>query len=559
MPHPEPYFTFRHPKLSPGCVVVHPVAQLGRNRVVGSPGRGKHLVAVVVLLLAAGSGPLCAQGPRAGTDPVPNVDPMSLLPEPKTRDTQRVPIFFPPTVPPLDLPVAHGVVPPGRLAAPPELAMFVNELFYPALSTHLFASTLYGKTRNQVGDYHAAKLALQKELRGELARLREADPATRRAALETFASAQTPRIVALEKEAERLRRELVTVGYSWGILREWYLKYQEKRGFSPKEVATVMRGYAYYQNGLTPRQRRLLQEIMIELLAAVDDTAKASAAQPYLFFSPEPARVLLPADLPADLSARIAAYQAKKSVMKKELYDAVCAHDGAAVGFWYNPLKTLMKKQVPAFVELDAMAEDIRRCLAQTSATVRPTHASPLPPVLADRVSMLLRNRAAAERTATVKADAIVDRTYEVRVRVAYRFDEDGMKYVVVPGLGRSGPLTKEEERFYEKVRTDLAVVADEYGRRLAELLNEEESIRRDAAETLGTARTQAVNAALLSTKQVVSLKESEEGYRDYRLAVFEPGLSAEQRRQLLDGAIERLELPLPRGEMQITTRTKSW
>ncbi len=508
---------------------------------------------------AQGGATLQAQAPRAGTDPAPNVDPMSLLPEPKTRETQRVPIFFPPTPPPLDVPVAHGVVPPGRLAAPPELAMFVNELFYPALSTHLFASTLYNNLRNAVGEYHATKLALQKDLRGELKRVRDSDAAARRSALAAFAAQQTPKIVELESSAEQLRRQLITVGYSWGILRQWYLKYQEKRGFSPKEVSVVMRGYAYYQNGLLPRQRRLLQEIVIELQAAVEDKAKADTAQPYLFFSPEPVRILLAADLPGELSARIAAYQARKSQMKKELYDAVCAFDGAATGFWYNPLKTLAKKQESEFRELDGLAEEIRRGLAETSATKPPEKASPLPPILAERISALLRNRAAAERTATVRADAIVDRTYEVRVRVAYRFDEDGMKYIVVPGLGRSGPLTKEEDRFYEKVRNDLAAVADDYGRRLAELLNDEESIRQDAAATLGTTRTQAVNAALLSTKQIVSLKESDEGYRDYRAAVFEPGLSPEQRRLLFDGAMERLELPLPRGEMQITTRSKSW
>jgi hypothetical protein len=40
------------------------------------------------------------------------------------------------------------------------------------------------------------------------------------------------------------------------------------------------------------------------------------------------------------------------------------------------------------------------------------------------------------------------------------------------------------------------------------------------------------------------------------RLAPFD---SVEQRRLLFDGAIENLDLPLPRGEMQITSRSKTW
>lgn len=502
-----------------------------------------------------------AQNPvRPGNpDAAPDVDPMSLLPQPKTLQSQRVPIFFPPAPPPLDVPVAHGVVPPGRLAAPPELAMFVNETFYPALSTHLFANTLYADQRAEVGRYHAAKLALQKELRAELKRLREAEPAERRRALETFARTQTPKIVELEDWAEKLRRKLVSVDYSWSILREWSLQNREKRGFSPLEVARVMRGYAFYHRGLLLRQRLLLHEITMELLAAVEDPRKAADAQPYFFFSPEPARVLLPPDLPPTLGAQIAAYQAKKSQLKKEIYDAIVAYDGAPTGFWYNPIRTLAKKQAPAFPELDRMAEEIRAGLAAFSPIKPPENRPVLPPILAERIAAHLRARAAAQREATVKADAVIDRTYEVRVRVAYRFEDDGMKYVVIPGIGRNGPLTKAEEAFYGRVQSDLAAVADAYGRRLAELLNEEEEIRRDAGIALGTENRSAIDRAFSATGQAVSLAENVEAYRDYREAVFEPGLSPEQRRLLFDGAIENLDLPLPRGEMQITSRSKTW
>jgi len=37
---------------------------------------------------------------------------------------------------------------------------------------------------------------------------------------------------------------------------------------------------------------------------------------------------------------------------------------------------------------------------------------------------------------------------------------------------------------------------------------------------------------------------------RDYRNAMLQPGLSPEQRRLLFDGALQKLALPLPRGEL---------
>jgi len=545
----------------------HPLATTPRSLPqrpgLSAPG-GLSVGLTLIAALIFGGQPATAQtasqpAPRAGTDPTLNVDPMSLLPDPRNRETPRVPIFYPPTPPPLDAPVAHGVVPPGRLAAPPELAMFVNETFYPALSTRLFANNLSDRLRQELGEYHFAKQSLQKALRSELARQRDADPAVRLRALEALARTQTPKIAELEQTAERLRRALVTVSYSWTILREWHLRYQEERGYSPLEIAKVMRGYSHYHGDLLLRQRYLLHEIGIELLAAVDDPAKARAAQPHFFFSPEPARVLLPPHLPAELSAKIAAYQGMKSQLKKELYDAIWAYDGAAVGFWYNPIKTLARRQAARFDELDRLAEEVRHGLAALEIPAPTLERPPLPPVIAARISSLLQDRAAAQREATLRADAVVDRTYEVRVRVAYRFDDDGLKYIVVPGLGRRGPLTKDEERFYAKVQADLAVVADAYGHRLAALLNEEEAIRRDTAELIGPDDRSALEHALDATHRVAVMEASQSAYLDYRAAVFEPGLSPAQRRLLFDGAVEQLDLPLPRGEMQITSRNRKW
>ena len=72
-------------------------------------------------------------------------------------------------------------------------------------------------------------------------------------------------------------------------------------------------------------------------------------------------------------------------------------------------------------------------------------------------------------------------------------------------------------------------------------------------------AQAQQVGEALDGVIRYNARQENAEGYRDYRAAVFEPGLSPEQRRLLLGGALRKLELPLLGGELQPTRRPASW
>ena len=72
-----------------------------------------------------------------------------------------------------------------------------------------------------------------------------------------------------------------------------------------------------------------------------------------------------------------------------------------------------------------------------------------------------------------------------------------------------------------------------------------------EAAKILGTRESTKLDQAIGTAVRVANARETEAAYVEYRQALFEPGLSPEQRRLLFDGAIERLELPLPRGELQ--------
>ena len=352
-------------------------------------------------------------------------------------------------------------------------------------------------------------------------------------------------------------------------MRQWHLGDSDRRGFSPSEIAQVMRGYAFYQNGLIPAQRRLLREIFLELTAASDSTANATAAQPYLFFPPEPARVLLPDDMPAEVAAKVAAYQTKKSRLKKELYDAVYAHDGQMLS-WVRPnnLKALAEKQATPLVELDALAEEIRRGLTQVVAPAAIGERSPLPASLQNRVALLITHYAALQKESAARVETILADARGLPMQATYRFEGDGLRFVVVPsrggrggrggGIGSGGPPPEVLERI-AAVRAQVSAVADDYGRQVVDLINETNAIRAAIGQALGTTKAGAIDQALTAATRVATAKETHDLYRDYRVAVFQPGLSAEQRRLLFDRVVERLELPLPRAEFQPTVRAATW
>jgi hypothetical protein len=504
---------------------------------------------VALLILAA-----AAQGLGQTEMPMPRM-------EEYNRRMERVPIFFPPNPPPLGRALARGPAPTGRYAAPAELANYVNEPFYPALATRLYTKSLGPKLRAELDRYRAAKVALQNELRTELDRLRPMEPAARIEQLAAISRRQTPKITELEKSAEQLRRELITGDYSWTAAREWHLGDNPKRGFSPIEISQVMRGYAFYQNGLLPGQRRLLLEISLELQMAADSAQKATAAQPHMFFPPEPARVLIPDDAPAAVAAKVADYQTKKSQLKKDLYDAVYRHDGEHFSLFTGTLRKLADRQAPKLAELDRLAEEIRVGLASLPEPDQVTERSPLPPMLHARVASLSADLQSAQKEATEKLDSILANTPEVRG--SYRFETEGLKFVIFPvrGMGRGGPAgsTKQEPQKVQDARAAFAAIAEDYGRRLAELINVKDALVVEAASVLGTTKPDAINHALAAALRVANAKETESIYRDYRIAVFQPGLSPEQRRLLFDWVVEQLGLPLPRGELQPMQRGNSW
>lgn len=475
---------------------------------------------------------------------------------------ERVPVFFPPTPPPLGRALPRSQIPAGRLAAPPEMAAFVNEPFYPALATRLALKRLPDRLKARVEEYRRAKVARLTELRAALEQARALAPAERAATLSAFAGRQAAALRAQEETAEALRRDLGSSDLSWNAYRQWHLGDNERRGFSPAEIAQVMRAAAYYQDALLPAQRRLLREISLELLNAGENPEAAAANHPYLFFPPEPARITVPAGLPGDVAAKAAEYETRKSGLKKELYDAVFAHDGRRFA-WFrpNPLKALAENQRPRLAELEALAEEIRRGLADQPDAVPVMERTPLTPALQVRLNALLQDIGGAQRRAVERIESILAETRDLPMQASYRFEAEGLRFVVIPsraarGGGAIPPATLDK---IVAARERISQAGSDYDQRLATLLAERDAIRLEAAKILGTRESARLDQAIGTAVRVANARETEAAYVEYRQALFEPGLSPEQRRLLFDGAIERLELPLPRGELQPVTRAPTW
>jgi chorismate mutase len=520
-----------------------------------------------VLLRPTAAGALAFLAAALGSplDVVAQAEPMqpsprSTLPDSRPMSLPRAPVFFPPQPPPLGRIIPRGpALGDSRLPSPPaEVSAYVNEPFYPALASRLHHETLKEPLRRQLEAYRATKLALLRELRSELTRLQEAEPSARREGLAALASRQGPRLAQLEADAEELRRTLQKGDYTWGAQREWRLGDRERRGFSPVEIAQVMRAYAFEQHGLLPAQRRLLREISLELLAAADDEKKATAAQPYVFFPPEPARVQFPDPLPPDAAAKLAAYQAKKTVLKKELYDAVHEHDNGRLGFLKaNKIAALAKKQAGPLAELETLAEELRGLLPPPRELAPIVDRTPLPVALQERLAQLMTEAVAAQTEASRRIDGIVARARPLPFQSSYRFDVEGLKFVVLPS--RSAARDPVVAKKVQAVRDEISAVAEDYGRALAELLNRRLALRSEVAEALRLKDENAIERAMFDGLRVAHQRQTENVYEDYRTAVFESGLSPEQRRLLFDNVMERLELPLPRAELQPTRRTDSW
>ncbi len=474
--------------------------------------------------------------------------------------------YFPPTLPALGEPIGRRTSsllmymnsPAFSDPITPQLSPYVGELFYPPLATHLHNEDLTRGQHAALATYRGNRAALVSALRTKLESLKDADGPTRERALVSFAREQAAPIDALEQEAETIRADLVQGGFfksgvawdDWDAVRSWRLG-DDLRYESRLDEFKVIRAAAYFYANLIPGQRRLLQELAMELDEPLTEPTAAvalDAPEARVYFSPETARVFIPRNLPADLGAKLAAYQKEKAALKEEIRAAIYKLDRS---FFYFTRKSIMNPladaQAPRIAALENLAEEIRRGLATVPNSYRPRRVTSSNE-LADRVEVYMRERQTLLRALQDKL-ALSQKMFPT-ARIEFTRIGEGQGLSITANRKQS----KSESKKIEAYKTEIALFNDEQEKRFVSLGAMRAAIRADLAKLApgntpgGTASVDDLLRRFAREYQERSIWEQ---YSDYDAAVFEPGLSPGQRRLLLVAAFQTMDPPLPRGSRQ--------
>lgn len=465
-----------------------------------------------------------APGVESGARPMPRDttivgtgrDPFTFAP---TAKLDVLPVFFPAAIPVLDseLPPAPAV----RDAIWNDLAPYANELFYAPLGTRFSNGELNRRHRQRLEAYRAARDTA-------LAGLRSSLPSQSPEGTADTAATSDAQFADLVAQADALRRDLYRGGFAasngdWNQHRNWRLG-EEKTKRTPQELLydefSVLRAAIYYQEGLAPEQRHLLREIVTELAEALGDRRaslleNSFAPQHIIYFLPHGSRVRLPDLLPTALARDVAEFTAAKDELKRELRDSLFALDRESASRREKALQDLAAQQAPRLEALEPLAERIRVGLATLadSANLPLAHAT-LPSALETRITAYLREKSELQRAAQQQAElapAARGKTSAAASRAALA-------------------------NFEERNRARFAALAAE-----ARAIREE--VARAAAASPDSA-AKSVDALLADFAAAFKHQQLQALYRDYRVAVLQPGLSPTQRRLLFDAAVAALDLP---------------
>ncbi len=461
-----------------------------------------------------------------------------------STDSGRVPpkrIFFPPDPPPLDAQINFDATRPRPFAVPEQLGDFVTEPFYPALSTCLTDLSDGARQRflPRIDAYRKKRNVLLAELREILIRLEGAPPDERQTAFSALATKQAGALAELEAETDRLREDLGR-NASWYRLREWKLGRGKLHDLRPEHRVLkfeLVRAAAFYQDGLLPAQRRLLREAAIEMqdeMFATEQTPNAAgiAPPPLVFFSPDLARILSADQFPAAVADLLEKYVAAKDALRRELVDAVIDSDKA---LWSisrrHALENLAKEQAPHLDALAAQAEALRQAYAPSYERTRPAPPLALPAELAAKIA------------------AYENLRHELQLGLA-RQEAALRARIWSESLGKT--VGEFRQRFDEAQREEILTYVREHGadiRRMNALLDE---IHPRLVKVAGPDAIEpgTSGSAAFLIEFMRHYRQAWANY-EYAIAVFEPGLSAAQRRLLFGGAMVRLQLPLPTADHQ--------
>lgn len=474
---------------------------------------------------------------------------------------RSIPLFVPPDIPRLEGPiVALDPSRDNRRRTPPEMGDFIYDPFYAPLAAREANGDVTAKQQQRLDAYLAAKLTQQNELRNKLDALRNSDALTRQRELTGFATEQTPRLIALEAEAEAIRESMIKGEFlqediNWIDFRQWRLG---RDSFQSAEIALsaqyqVIIGASYYQKNLLPAQRRLLREIATDINELSDKPVNepqvggantTTDSSPLFSFAPETARFRLPPNLPEALMAKILTYEKEKSALKQELNDAIKAADDALFSVFRNrTAKELATKQEARLAALDLVAEDIRRDYAAQPQQPRPPALPTVAPGVAEQIKSLVTERRARP---TYLSSMLAAVARVVPIQSARSTKDESGKDILSIRLNTRGQQPERVQAANQIIRDYQADTV-----KRADALTRKEATVREAVGAMfrapaGPDRDREVDQFLENYEDTMDRQDLWYRYEDYRTAVLQPGLSPEQRRLLFDAGIGELQLPLP-------------
>ncbi len=453
-------------------------------------------------------------------------------------------IYFPPIPPPLEIPLQPETADPEMSLAPEAMRTYVSEPFYAPLSTFISPMVvgfqggdgLTEKEKDDLRRFRRMREELLLELRDLVTELRHASPARRLLEYEKLAKTQTPRIADLERMAETLRHGIAKKS-DWSELRQWRLNpgYESTPRAARVIDLQVIRGAAYYADGLAPAQRRLLREIAIEIEETIDDRRRAgSTKRSHLFFLPETSRVPWPRGLPIGLDVKFEMLDELKSALKQELMSAVFRSDTDLLQG--RTFRRLAEAQADRLAQMERMAEDVRRELSSTPEYARSRPPTPLPVAVLERIDRFHEaDRALGRRTGESLEDA-ASNGKPLPPRALEMARAEWVQQWTVRLQQRGRPVSDEDRAAMRAHIAELDAIHDQLQLVLG----------RDFTTVEGAKPDLFLDRLIREQKKAAAMYE-------YDIACLEPGLSPEQRRLLFSGAIERMELPLPRAEQQPT------
>ena len=458
-------------------------------------------------------------------------------------------IFFPPAPPHVAGAVPDLASPAlfqgHTLSAPPRLTEYVGETFYPALGTRLFDGSLSAKLENRLAAYRQTRNELVGELTRQLHALATARAAAREQALRSFAATQTPRLTALEADAEQIRKALLHRGLfeasiDWNSSRRWKLGDRSIPGALAAEAEfQVLRAAAFEQDGLSVAQRGLLRELTLERRQGLRAETSTSPERG-MFFSPETAWLSLPATLSPELTAKLAAYRQNRNELKQQLRKTIVELDAAPEAIRAKTLAVLADRQQRLLAALELRADELRRSLAALPEFSISVPRVTLPPDLAQRISALHRERLALSLERSEAVGSIGNPEPPFFQQPIDAWNE----------LAWQKPKIDERSRLIENATKAFAQKNRERYTALDQLA---ESIRSELTQ-LARQQSSSSSEPLDADALLRDFEAAESsGPLTYHLALLQPGLSPEQRRLLFNAAQIELAPPLPPGEIKPT------